>query len=170
MSTQTALARPDSTLSLTSSSCSESYTASSSSGSTQWGPGTVMGRLLLGFGEKVKDRIDNLIIKRRLVTIRSRFPHEERVTFPNMREAYSDLLELSRYFLSWINGIDIKQLLSLSRPDLYRAQYRRQALVILLTQIGTRQTTYVIEGLQKWPAIELKLVICQLMACLPTTW
>lgn len=75
-----------------------SSSASTSTASTEWGPGTVMGRLLLGFGEAVKGGIDSMIIRRRLVTIRNRFPHKdsEVTSFKNMEQAYDDLLELSR--------------------------------------------------------------------------
>jgi hypothetical protein len=71
--------------------------SSRSTASTEWGPGTVMGRVLLGFGEAVKDGIDNIIIRRRLSSLNSSFPHEETLPSKHLDQIYDDVLELSRY-------------------------------------------------------------------------
>ena len=73
-------------------------TGSTTTGSTEWGPGTIMGRVLLGFGEAVKDGIDNIIIRRKLHTANAVFIHDKfsKLSSKDAGQLYDDVLELSR--------------------------------------------------------------------------
>jgi len=73
-----------------------SLSPTNDSTSTEWGPGTIFGRVLLGFGEAVKDGFDNIIIRRRLNTLNSLFSHEQSFPSTNLSQIYDDVLELSR--------------------------------------------------------------------------
>lgn len=66
--------------------------------STEWGPGTLMGRGLMAFGEAAKDALDNLIIQRRLATFKSIFPYIDTGMGFNkaLDRTYQDLFELCR--------------------------------------------------------------------------
>jgi hypothetical protein len=54
------------------------------------------------------------------------------------------------------------------RPGLYRIYFRRQALQLLLAQIGSRQTLHLLLNLVKWPVVEIALFLSEVMACMPS--
>jgi hypothetical protein len=56
------------------------------------------------------------------------------------------------------------------RPGLYRVHVRKQALRVLLIQIGIRQTRHLLQYLAKWPTIEIALFLSEIMACMPSNW
>jgi len=76
-----------------------SYASSSGSTgnlSTRWGPGTLTGKALEAFGEATIRGIENLVIRRKLASLRSMFPHGNDTTIGNIEQLYDDILELSR--------------------------------------------------------------------------
>src|ERR1700733_7560913 len=96
MSTQTSVAGVLEDPELVRMSTISSLSRTNDSTSTEWGPGTILGRVLLGFGEAVKDGFDNIIIRRRLNTLNSMFSHEQTLPSANVNQIYNDVLELSR--------------------------------------------------------------------------
>jgi hypothetical protein len=90
------LSRTTTTISISSFVYSGTGTSTNASSSTEWGPGTLLGKILSRFGEALKDQIDNIVIRRRLNSLKYLFSREgSDETFP--AEVYDDLLELSRY-------------------------------------------------------------------------
>ena len=67
-------------------------------GSTVWGPGTVSGKLIEAFGEATLRRVENIVIRRKLSTYRSLFPHTDDTTIKDIDSIYENILELSRSF------------------------------------------------------------------------
>jgi hypothetical protein len=77
-----------------------SYASSSSSTgklSTIWGPGTLTGKALEAFGKATLRGVENLVVRRKLASLRSVFPHRNDTTIKNIEQHYDDVLELSRY-------------------------------------------------------------------------
>ena len=75
---------------------STSNTASTDT-STIWGPGTLSGKAIEAFGEATLRGVENVVIRRKLSTYRSLFPHTDDMTIKNIDTVYENVLELSRY-------------------------------------------------------------------------
>lgn len=73
---------------------SSDVTATSSS--TIWGPGTVAGKGLLGFGKAALRGATAVVIQARLQALKSLFPHKGG-SYEGKIKAYRDMLELTRY-------------------------------------------------------------------------
>ncbi|KAJ7030178.1 hypothetical protein C8F04DRAFT_1236633 [Mycena alexandri] len=107
------------------------YTTTSSS--TQWGPGAVSGKAVLAMGKAVVRGAEHLIILRRLAAIEAAMPcvdtggTQSDLSLENM---FADLLELSR--------------------TLYREAIRIQAMQIIVVQIATEQTQHFRLSISKW--------------------
>jgi hypothetical protein len=65
--------------------------------STIWGPGTLSGKVIEAFGEATLRRVENVVIRRKLSTYRSLFPHADDTTIRDIDSVYENVLELSRY-------------------------------------------------------------------------
>ncbi|KAJ7474026.1 hypothetical protein FB451DRAFT_1174550 [Mycena latifolia] len=113
-----------------SSSTSSLYTTTSSS--TQWGPGALAGKAIHALGKAVVRGAEYLIISRRMSAIQATMPcvDGDIVLSQNLVKMFDDVLELSRYS-------------PMRRPALYPESHRTQAMEILLVQIATKQTHHV---------------------------
>ncbi|KAL0581068.1 Rho GTPase activating protein [Marasmius crinis-equi] len=122
--------------------------ASSEQSSIDDGPGSLSARYIYALGKLTLDGYEQIVILRRLLVIRKRFPHRDEDDVP--LQMYENLLELSR-------------------PGLYSKKLRKQALKLVMMQIATRQTGYLLRSLIRWPLKEIDKVISEFMRCLPTT-
>jgi hypothetical protein len=66
-----------------------SLTSLSTTSST-WGPGALAGKALEALG------VENLVIRRKLASFRSVFPHDNDTMIRDIEQVYDDLLELTR--------------------------------------------------------------------------
>jgi hypothetical protein len=112
--------------------------------STIWGPGTLTGKALEAFGEATLRGIENIAIRRKLIAIRSVFPHTDNTNITNINTVYDDVLELSR-------------------AGLYPKNVTRAALRLITLQITSQATHHLCQCLWKWPSIELRFFMSQLM-------
>ncbi|KAF5381698.1 hypothetical protein D9615_005609 [Tricholomella constricta] len=101
-----------------------------SSGSTVPGPGVLTGRVIKALGNIAVLQIDNMLIRRRMSVYRNIFPHGRRVdeTEDDGREMYSEILEFTR-------------------PGVYPAAVRKEALELLMIQINIRETHQLMRAL-----------------------
>ena len=74
--------------------CSSEYTTTSSS--TIWGPGALLGKFLLAFGKALLHVGEYVVIRRRLSAIKSAFPHHDNSQVKNLDKLYEDILEVMR--------------------------------------------------------------------------
>jgi len=139
--------------------------------STEWGPGTIFGRVLLGIGEAVKDGFDKILIRQRLNILNSTFSHEP-LPSTSLSQLYDDVLELSQC-------MRIVQI-----PNLYFAGYESMSadLASIVTSWATsiehpsgpddsRQNPYLLLlSLGRWPVVEIQLFLAQIIACMPHPW
>jgi hypothetical protein len=56
------------------------------------------------------------------------------------------------------------------RRGLYGQRVREKALKIILGQISSGNTRYLIQSIIKWPPYEILLTLIELMACMPLPW
>jgi hypothetical protein len=161
--------RPPSVMSVpTSMPASDTYTIEA-------GIGTVSGRAIYALGEAALRRIDIIAILNKLRVTKGVFPHGDETTLPNIETIYDDVLELSRYvsIVFVVNSLEqcsTRKSEQIYRPGLYGVNFRRQALQMLLAQIGSRQTRHLLLYLVKWPAVEISLFLSEIMACMPSDW
>ncbi|KAF8066981.1 hypothetical protein FPV67DRAFT_1222321 [Lyophyllum atratum] len=101
-----------------------------SSGSTVPGPGVLTGRAIKALGSIAVLGIDNILIRRRMSMYRNIFPHGRHVdeTEDDGGEMYSELLEFTR-------------------PGVYPAAVRKEALELVMIQINIRETHQLMRGL-----------------------
>ncbi|KAJ6505414.1 hypothetical protein C8R45DRAFT_1070135, partial [Mycena sanguinolenta] len=112
------------------------YTTTSSS--TQWGPGALTGKAIRAMGKAVVRGAEYIVISRRLSTIRAALPcrdenHEIR------ERMFDDVLELSR-------------------PGLYPEAFRIQSMQILVAQIASEDTYHLQCSFSKWEIDHEELV------------
>ncbi|KAJ6605350.1 hypothetical protein DFH09DRAFT_1353815 [Mycena vulgaris] len=114
-----------------SSSASSVYTTTSSS--TQWGPGALAGKAILAIGKAVVRGVDYLVISRRMSVIKAAMPcsDDDVGRSRNLETMFDDLLELSR-------------------QALYPEAVRIQAMQTILAQIATKQTHHLRLSISKW--------------------
>ncbi|KAJ6605352.1 hypothetical protein DFH09DRAFT_1121235 [Mycena vulgaris] len=105
------------------------YTTTSSS--TQWGPGAMAGKAILAMGKATLRGVEHLIISRRIGTIKAVMPCTDDNGSEHLGKIFGDLLELSR-------------------PALYPDGVRIQAMEILLAQIATEQTRHLRRSIANW--------------------
>jgi hypothetical protein len=67
--------------------------------STFYGLGTLSGKVIEAFGEATLWGVENIVIRRKLSTYRSLFPHTDETTIKDIDFVYENILELSRYFM-----------------------------------------------------------------------
>jgi hypothetical protein len=79
-----------------SSAFSDSSSTSSQRTNTIYGLGTLTGKALEAFGEATLRVVENLTIRRKLVYLRSSFPHTNDNKIADIDQLYDDLLELLR--------------------------------------------------------------------------
>ncbi|KAJ7691308.1 hypothetical protein B0H17DRAFT_1063431 [Mycena rosella] len=128
-----------STTSLHSSSSNSVYTTTSSS--TQWGPGALAGKAILAVGKAVLRGAEYLVISRRLSAIKAIMPCLD----DNLSQSWS----LQRIF---------EDLLELSRPGLYPEAVRVQAMRMILVQIATQKTHHLCLCISQWDVTHAELV------------
>jgi hypothetical protein len=89
-------------ISCTSSASNETTTSTS----TIWGPGTLSGKAIEAFGEATLRGVENLVIRRKLVSLRSHFPHDNGTVNRKIEQIYNDVLELTRFVsdFSWVKN------------------------------------------------------------------
>ncbi|KAF9466981.1 hypothetical protein BDZ94DRAFT_95506 [Collybia nuda] len=138
--------------SLESTSITDSLAELSSDGTTTTsatvpGLGVISGRAILALGNFTLRGAEYVIIRRRLNTIASNFPHRNTCHIQGIDQMYRDILELSR-------------------RGLYHDTIRTRALTIILVQVGSRQTQQLIKCLLHWPPIEIKIFITELTTIL----
>ncbi|KAG6827718.1 hypothetical protein H0H92_010655 [Tricholoma furcatifolium] len=130
---------------------STAFTTTTSSGSTVPGPGALSGKVIRALGKATLRGTEFIIIPARLAFIAAKLPlADTAVNAANRKRVgkiYDDLLELST-------------------RDMYTNDVRERALQILLAQIGSRQTHYLMASLMKWPEIEIQIFLSELSKCL----
>ncbi|KAF8184639.1 hypothetical protein K438DRAFT_1837621 [Mycena galopus ATCC 62051] len=118
------------------SSTSSLYTTTSSS--TQWGPGAIAGKALRALGKAVIRGIEHFIILRRLATIVVAMPcldEADSAEAHNFETMFDDVLELSR-------------------RGLYPESIRIQAMQIIVAQVAKQHTHHLCVSLSKWVSHE----------------
>ncbi|KAJ7658001.1 hypothetical protein B0H14DRAFT_3078127 [Mycena olivaceomarginata] len=114
------------------------YTTTSTK--TQWGPGALTGRAVLALGKAVIRGAERVVIAKRIAIIRDHVPcSRERggIDTSFMDRIFDDLLELSR--------LD-------------------SAMELILNQIASTQTTYLIHCLSKWFLDDLILLMTEIIS------
>ncbi|KAJ7433028.1 hypothetical protein B0H11DRAFT_1939856 [Mycena galericulata] len=107
--------------------------------STVWGPGTLSGRALLALGEVTIRGLNQIVIWRRLATIRLRAPSQSMC---------DDLLELCR-------------------PAMYSLRIRKEVLRLILTQICVESKwSMLVLALCDWRQDEARLILHEVMRSL----
>ncbi|KAG7097527.1 hypothetical protein E1B28_004870 [Marasmius oreades] len=109
------------------------------------GPGSVAGKAIYRLGKITLKGVEQVAIYRRLSTISSHFPHWDSSNVNGIEQMYIDLLELSR-------------------PDMYSKGIRFQALAMILAQIGSRNTRYLLNALTRFPVIEIGHLIADIIS------
>ncbi|KAG7097550.1 hypothetical protein E1B28_004888 [Marasmius oreades] len=122
------------------------YTTDSSSIGTMVGPGSLAGKAIYRLGKITLKGVEQVAIYRRLSAISFYFPHDHRDS-------------------SNVNGIEqmYLDLLELSRPGMYSNGIRFQALGMIMAQIGTRNTKYLLNALTRFPSIELGHLVADII-------
>ncbi|KAJ7362996.1 hypothetical protein DFH08DRAFT_841843 [Mycena albidolilacea] len=107
------------------------YTTTSSS--TQWGPGAMAGKAILAMGKAVVRSAEYLVISRRLSNIKAALPCSDNDLSQqrNLEAIFEDLLDLSR-------------------PTLYPEAFRMQAIQLILAQIASKEIYHLLCGISKW--------------------
>ncbi|KAJ6505481.1 hypothetical protein C8R45DRAFT_972831 [Mycena sanguinolenta] len=113
------------------------YTTTSSS--TQWGPGALTGKAIRAMGKAMLRSADYVLISRRLSAIRATFSSPRDDTQQICERMFDDLLELSR-------------------PALYPEAFRIQAMQILVAQIASEDTYHLQRSFSKWETDHEELV------------
>ncbi|KAJ7038699.1 hypothetical protein C8F04DRAFT_1179379 [Mycena alexandri] len=122
------------------------YTTTTSK--TQWGPGSLAGKAILAMGKATIRGAERVVIFKRMTTIQAHLPcWDER--------ADGDTSFMDRVF---------DDLLELSRPELYPESVRIWAMELILIQIASSHTAYLIACLSNWLLDDLILLITELMS------
>ncbi|KAJ6568981.1 hypothetical protein B0H19DRAFT_1232032 [Mycena capillaripes] len=119
-------------------SVSESSVYTTTSSSTQWGPGALAGKAILAMGKAVVRSAEYLIIRRRLSAIKAVLPCPDDQR-GNVEAMFNDLLELSR-------------------PTLYPEEFRTQAMQLIIAQIARKETYHLRLSISKWEIEHEELV------------
>ena len=139
-----------------SSSPSSLYTTTSSS--TQWGPGALAGKAILGLGKAVIRGVEYLVISRRISAIKAFMPcwDDNVAQSGNLERMFDDLLELSRHVcvLRWHPGRPSL----FHRSGLYPKAIHREAMQIILVQIAKKETYHLCLSLSRWEIEHAELV------------
>ena len=108
--------------------------------------------------------IESLIIRRKLASFRSVFPHDDDTAVENITRIYNDVLEFSRSISPGTIFAKAYAHRITSRPSLYSESVTKSAWKLLLLQIGNGTTSHLIRALGQWPLIEVKVFLSTLMA------
>ncbi|THU91065.1 hypothetical protein K435DRAFT_244671 [Dendrothele bispora CBS 962.96] len=129
-----------------------SRTTASASTSTIVGPGSLSGRAVLALGKVTLKGVERVIIARRLSTISSKFPHSNisGTKIKGLKDMYADLLEISRV-------------------DMYPNAVQNEAISLLLAQIGSFQTDFLVRALTAWNPVEVRLFLSLLIGIFAAT-
>ncbi|KAJ6505437.1 hypothetical protein C8R45DRAFT_549030 [Mycena sanguinolenta] len=117
---------------------SESSVYTTTSSSTQWGPGALAGKAIRAMGKAVVRGTEYVVISRRLSAIKAAFSPRSDDNRPTER-MFDDLLELSR-------------------PALYPEAFRIQAMQIIVAQIASEDTYHLQCSFSKWEIDHEELV------------
>jgi hypothetical protein len=135
------------------------------------GIGTISGRAIYALGEAGLRRMEMIMIRTKLTAVRGAFPHGDDTVVQNIEAIYDNVLELSRYVVALLNvKVSVAMPKHICRPGLSNANFRKQALKLLLSQIGRRKTRHLLRYLMKWPVVEIALFLSEVMACMPLDW
>ncbi|KAF7367717.1 hypothetical protein MSAN_00835500 [Mycena sanguinolenta] len=122
------------------------YTTTSSK--TTWGPGALAGKAILALGKAAIRGAERVVIAKRMAVLRSHLPCSDDRAGPHtsfMDEVFDDLVELSR-------------------PELYPDSIRIPAMELILTQISSGHTTYLIHSLSKWLLEDIILLVKEIVS------
>ncbi|KAJ7660871.1 Alpha/Beta hydrolase protein [Mycena polygramma] len=126
------------------------YTTTSSK--TQWGPGALAGKAILALGKATIRGAERVVIFKRMMVLREHLPCYDEGGAANsfMDRIFDDLLELSR-------------------PDLYPDSVRISAMELVLNQIASGHTAYLVNCLSRsWLLDDLILLITEVMFMEPS--
>jgi hypothetical protein len=149
--------------SLSASYASSTTSRTSSKWSTIWGPGTLSGKALEAFGKATLRGVESLVIRRKLAFLRSIFPHKNDAVIMNIEDVYDDVLELSRSVVEFPGWYTLA-LWRYVRPELYPKTVGQIAIRLLLVQIEGSETDHLIRALGRWPEIEIRFFLSQIMS------
>ncbi|KAF9500028.1 hypothetical protein BDN71DRAFT_1586277 [Pleurotus eryngii] len=115
--------------------------SAATSTSAAMGIGSTSGKVLLALGQhaiQCAEHIEFLVVSRK-------FPHRDDQRIRNIESTYHTLFELAR-------------------PNIgYPTAIRRRALNLLRSQIISRQTKYLLQTLSKWPVVDVKIFLADIM-------
>lgn len=138
--------------------------------STVQGLGSHSGRVIYAFGEAALRAIEILIIRRRLNTIASFFPHEDKEV-EDLTAVYDDVLELARCVARFSRVYTSSPYANIHRPGAYPLLIvGKHALRMLLPQVASCQTSRLVEHLSQWPTVEVTLFLSDILTCMPRSW
>ncbi|KAJ7250182.1 hypothetical protein B0H12DRAFT_1121125 [Mycena haematopus] len=122
------------------------YTTTSSK--TEWGPGALAGKAILALGKAAIRGAERVVISKRMAILRVHLPCSEERAGPHtsfMDEVFDDLVELSR-------------------PELYPDSIRILAMELILAQIGSGHTAYLINSLSKWVLEDIIMLVREIIS------
>ncbi|KAJ6459665.1 hypothetical protein C8R45DRAFT_1221372 [Mycena sanguinolenta] len=122
------------------------YTTTSSK--TAWGPGTLTGRAILALGKAAIRGAERVVIAKRISIMRSHLPCLEERAGPHT---------------SFMDGV-FDDLVELSRPELYSDSIRIPAMELILTQISSGHTSYLINSLSAWLLEDIILLVKEIVS------
>jgi hypothetical protein len=111
---------------------------------------------------KTVKAFENIMIRRKLASFHSVFPHDGPTAVENIENIYDDILEFSRpvsgrtLFEAWTYQVSY-------RRGLYSKSVRRAAWKLLLLQIGNGTTAPLVQALARRPLVEGKEFLSTLM-------
>ncbi|KII83342.1 hypothetical protein PLICRDRAFT_180429 [Plicaturopsis crispa FD-325 SS-3] len=115
------------------------------------GLGSLPARAFISFGEATLRGIANVIIRRRLASIASVFPHEDDEPPEGVDSMYDDLLDFAR-------------------PGFYSQSIRKSAMQLLLVQIGRCATAHMIPRILDLPSVDIHVLLSELISIVDMGW
>ena len=106
---------------------------------------------------------ENLIVRRKLASFRSVFPHDDPTKIKNIEGIYDDILEFSRLVSRRTLFVEACTDRASYRPGLYSESVTRAAWKLLLLQIGSGPTSSLVQALAKRPPVEARVFLSTLM-------
>jgi len=106
---------------------------------------------------------ENIIVRRKLASFRSVFPHDDPSEVKNIDGIYDDILEFSRSVSGGTLFVEAYTYRVSYRPDLYSKSVTRAAWKLLLLQIGNGPTSPLVQALAKRPPVEAGIFLSTLL-------
>jgi len=105
----------------------------------------------------------NLVIRRKLDSFRSVFPHDDTSKVNNIESIYDDILEFTRPVSERMTFVKACAYQVFQRPGIYSESTTRAACKLLLLQIGHGPTSLLMKALAKRPQVEVAFFFSTLM-------